>query len=149
MNEVKNHIPILMADDDPDDRILMLEALAENKIPNSIYFVEDGEELLDYLEKKGKYAVQPCITPGIIFLDLNMPKVDGRQALKKIKGDPKLRKIPILILTTSKAELDILEAYELGVNSFITKPAKFEELVKVTREIGTYWFGTVTLPKSK
>jgi two-component system response regulator len=149
MKGVNNHSAILMADDDPDDRMLMLEALAENNISNSIYFVEDGEELLDYLKKKGKYSTQHCVTPGIIFLDLNMPKVDGRQALKKIKSDPALRKIPILILSTSKAEVDILEAYELGVNSFISKPARFDELVEITRDIGTYWFNTVSLPKLK
>lgn len=146
MKRTNNHISILMADDDPDDRMLMQEALAENKIPNSISFVENGEELLNYLNKKGKYAHQTCVTPGIIFLDLNMPKVDGREALKHLKADPVLRKIPIIILTTSKAELDILEAYDLGVNSFISKPVRFNELVEVTREISTYWFGTVSLP---
>jgi two-component system, response regulator len=149
MKKTNNHISILMADDDPDDRMLMQEALAENKIANSIYFVENGEELLDYLNKTGKYKNEKCVTPGIIFLDLNMPKVDGRQALKHLKADPLLRKIPIIILTTSKAELDILESYELGVNSFISKPVRFDELVEVTREISTYWFGTVSLPASK
>jgi two-component system, response regulator len=149
MKKTNNHISILMADDDPDDRMLMQEALAENKIANSIYFVENGEELLDYLNKTGKYKSEKCVTPGIIFLDLNMPKVDGRQALKHLKADPLLRKIPIIILTTSKAELDILESYELGVNSFISKPVRFDELVEVTREISTYWFGTVSLPASK
>jgi two-component system response regulator len=149
MKKTNNHISILMADDDPDDRMLMQEALAENNISNSIYFVENGEELLDYLNRSGKYANKMCVTPGIIFLDLNMPKIDGRQALKQLKADPVLRKIPIIILTTSKAEFDILEAYDLGVNSFISKPVRFDELVEVTREISSYWFGTVSLPTSK
>ena len=117
MKNTNKHISILMADDDPDDRMLMQEALAENEISNSIFFVENGEELLDYLNKKGKFKNQACVTPGIIFLDLNMPKVDGRQALRYLKADPILSKIPIIILTTSRAELDILESYDLGVNS--------------------------------
>jgi two-component system, response regulator len=149
MKQTNNQISILMADDDPDDRMLMKEALAENKILNSIYFVENGEELLDYLNKSGKYANETCVTPGIIFLDLNMPKIDGRQALKYLKADPTFRKIPVIVLTTSKAEMDILEAYDLGVNSFISKPVRFDELVEVTRDISTYWFGTVSLPASK
>ncbi len=149
MKNTNKHISILMADDDPDDRMLMQEALAENEISNSIFFVENGEELLDYLNKKGKFKNQACVTPGIIFLDLNMPKVDGRQALRYLKADPILRKIPIIILTTSRAELDILESYDLGVNSFISKPVRFDELVEVTREISTYWFGTVSLPNLK
>ncbi|HEY8934467.1 MAG TPA: response regulator [Cyclobacteriaceae bacterium] len=140
-------INILMADDDPDDRMLMKEALEENNLPNTIDFVEDGSELMDYLYNKGRFLLEKTIRPGLIFLDLNMPKIDGREALRIIKSDPLLRRIPIIVLTTSKAEEDIATTYDLGVNSFISKPARFADLVKVTRDIGHYWFGTVELPK--
>jgi two-component system response regulator len=140
-------INILMADDDPDDRILMKEALEENLVPNVLHFVEDGKELLDYLKKRGKFEFAETFRPGLILLDLNMPKVDGREALRLIKSDPQLRRIPVIVLTTSKAEDDIFKTYDLGVNSFICKPVSFTELVAVTNEIGRYWFGTVALPK--
>jgi len=138
-------IPILMADDDPDDKMLAQEAFSENKIANKLVFVDDGEQLMDYLYQRGNFENAP--KPGLILLDLNMPRKDGREALKEIKSDPALRRIPIIILTTSKAEEDILKSYDLGVSSFITKPVTFEDLVKVTRHIGNYWFGIVELPK--
>lgn len=138
---------ILMADDDPDDRMLMKEALEENLVPHAIEFVEDGAELLDYLHKRGKFNNQTT-RPSLIILDLNMPKVDGREALGYIKSHTELRRIPVVILTTSKAEEDIINAYDLGVNSFICKPVRFDELVEVAREIGSYWFGTVALPRA-
>lgn len=137
-----------MADDDPDDQILLLEALKENQIPNSVNFVENGEELIEFLNKRGKFDGVDN-TPGLILLDLNMPKMDGREALKLLKADPILKKIPIVVLTTSRADSDILECYDLGVNSFISKPVNFAELVEITREISNYWLGTVTLPDSK
>jgi len=148
MNKLNNKITILMADDDPDDQILLQEALKENNIPNSVCFVENGEELLDFLHKRGKFE-EVEFSPGLILLDLNMPKMDGRQALKLLKADPVLKKIPIVVLTTSRADSDILECYDLGVNSFVSKPVNFAELVDVTREISNYWLGTVTLPESK
>ncbi|WP_026966308.1 response regulator [Algoriphagus terrigena] len=148
MNKLNNKAMILMADDDPDDQILLQEALKENNIPNSVCFVENGEELLDFLHKRGKFEGVE-FSPGLILLDLNMPKMDGRQALKLLKADPLLKKIPIVVLTTSRADSDILECYDLGVNSFISKPVNFAELVDVTREISNYWLGTVTLPESK
>ena|SRR6478609_9099566 len=140
-------INILMADDDPDDRILMKEALEENKLPSVIHFVEDGKELLDYLKKQGRFVDKETFHPGLILLDLNMPKVDGREALRLIKSDPQLRRIPVIVLTTSQAEEDIFKTYDLGVNSFICKPVSFTELVAVTSEIGRYWTGTVALPR--
>jgi two-component system, response regulator len=139
-------IPILMADDDPDDRMLAQEAMEENKVTNQMVFVENGEELLDYLHQRGAYNAENAPRPGLILLDLNMPLMDGREALRHIKSDPGLRRIPVVILTTSKAEEDIVRSYDLGVNSFITKPVTFDELVKVTREISSYWFGIVELP---
>jgi two-component system, response regulator len=142
-----NTINILMADDDPDDRMLMKEALEENNLPSNIAFVEDGKELLDYLHKRGQFAMKDTLKPGLILLDLNMPKIDGREALRIIKSDPLHRRIPVVVLTTSKAEEDVFKTYDLGVNSFICKPVKFEELVQITKEIGIYWFSTVALPK--
>lgn len=139
-------VTILMADDDPDDRMLTKDALSENKLANDLHFVENGEELLDYLYQRGKFNRSNAPKPGLILLDLNMPKLDGREALKLIKSDPQLKRIPIVVLTTSKAEEDILKTYDLGVNSFITKPVTFDDLVAVTREIGRYWFGIVVLP---
>ena len=142
-------ITILMADDDPDDRMLTQEALMENKLANDLHFVEDGEELLDFLKKRGKYQDRDVPRPGLILLDLNMPKKDGREALSEIKADPELRSIPIIVLTTSKAEEDIVKSYDLGVSSFISKPVTFDDLVKVAKAIGEYWFGIVILPDTK
>ena len=149
MSKRSDHITILMADDDPDDQMLAKEALTEARLANKLYFVEDGEELLDYLHNRGKYAEQPSPRPGLILLDLNMPKMDGRQALKEIKQDADLRRIPIVVLTTSSAEEDILRTYELGVNSFITKPVTFEGLVEVMKSLSRYWFEIVELPQDE
>lgn len=135
-----------MADDDADDRMMAKEAFDENRMLNILEFVKDGEELMDYLYRRGNYNASNAPRPGLILLDLNMPKKDGRTALDEIKNDPDLRRIPVVVLTTSKSEEDILKSYDLGVSSFITKPVKFDDLVEVTREIGRYWFGIVALP---
>lgn len=143
----KRPITILMADDDPDDRMLTEEAWEENQLANELYFVEDGEQLLDYLHRRGEYAHlfgEPL--PDLILLDLNMPKKDGRESLKEIKATPNLRRIPIVILTTSKAEEDILRTYDLGASSFITKPVTFEALVDMVKTLAKYWFEVVELP---
>jgi CheY-like chemotaxis protein len=146
-NTTPKPITILMADDDPDDRMLTRDALAESRLANNLYFVEDGEELMDYLRQQGKYAdPQSSPRPGLILLDLNMPRKDGRESLKEIKSDPNLRHIPVVVLTTSKAEEDIYRTYDLGVNSFITKPVTFDGLVEVMRALGRYWFEIVELP---
>jgi len=135
----QNFAPIiLMADDDPDDRMLMKEALEENSVPHLMDFVVDGAELLDYLHKRGKF-LNHSLRPNLIILDLNRPR--------HIKSHVNLKRIPVVILTTSKAEEGIITAYDLGVNSFIRKPVRFDELVEVAREIGKYWFGTVALPR--
>ena len=140
-------ITILVAEDDEDDRLLMQDALEENRLANNLYFVEDGEELMDYLNHRGKYSEsQSAPRPSLILLDLNMPRKDGREALKEIKGDPVLRKIPIVVLTTSKAEEDILRTYDLGVSSFIAKPVGFASMVQILKTLGTYWFEIVELP---
>ena len=140
-------IIILLADDDADDRMLTREALAESRLANELRCVQDGEELLDYLHRRGKHAsVDSSPRPGLILLDLNMPRKDGREALREIKSDPSLRSIPIVVLTTSKAEEDIYRTYDLGVNSFITKPVTFDGLVAVMKGLGRYWFEIVELP---
>ena len=144
--KIAKTITILMADDDADDRLLAQEALAENKLANDLHFVENGEELLDYLYQRGKFNEDNAPKPGLILLDLNMPKMDGREALKQLKSNADFRRIPVIVLTTSKSEEDIIKSYDLGVNSFISKPVTFQELVEVTKHIGNYWFGIVELP---
>jgi CheY-like chemotaxis protein len=146
MNNEKRSVTILMADDDPDDRLLTQDALKHGRVFNDIRFVEDGVELLDYLKRQGKYSKEMPPRPGLILLDLNMPKKDGREALEEIKSDPSLRRIPIVILTTSKAESDILRSYDLGVNSFIVKPVTFQGLVAAMEGLTRYWFEIVELP---
>jgi two-component system response regulator len=142
-------VTILMADDDPDDRQLTREAFEEAKLANELRFVEDGVELLDYLNRRGKYT-DPATSPrpGIILLDLNMPRKDGRQALEEVKADPRFRTIRVIILTTSKAEEDILRSYNLSAASYITKPVTFESLVEVVKTLGKYWLEIVELPEN-
>lgn len=148
MDDKTNLITILMADDDDDDRLMTKEAFQEARLANELRFVEDGEELLDYLYHRNKYS-DPASSPrpGLILLDLNMPRKDGREALKEIKADPEFRQIPIVVLTTSKAEEDIYRSYDLGVNSFITKPVSFEGMVFVITTLAQYWFQIVRLPE--
>ena len=140
-------IIILMADDDDDDYLLTKKALGESRLLNQLERVRDGEELLDYLRRTGEYNELNAPRPGVILLDLNMPRKDGREALKEIKSDESLRNIPVVVFTTSKAEEDIYKTYQLGVNSFITKPVTFDNLTKVMRALGNYWFEIVELPK--
>ena len=147
MTSNKRPVVILIADDDPEDRMLAKDALEENKLSNDLQFVEDGEELIEYLYNKGRYKEKNKYPkPGLILLDLNMPRKDGREALKEIKRDENLRLIPIVILTTSKAEEDVIRSYNLGVNSFITKPVTFDALVEIMKTLSKYWFEIVELP---
>jgi len=140
-------IVILMADDDEDDILLTQKALQKGRLLNTLYSVQDGEELLDYLLRRGNYTdPEKAPRPGIILLDLNMPRKDGREALKEIKRHEELRDIPIVVFTTSKAEEDIYRTYALGVSSFITKPVTFETLIEVMQTLEKYWFEIVTLP---
>lgn len=137
-------IIILMADDDADDRMLTKEALEESRVLNDLHFVIDGEDLMDFLKKRGQYSDAP--RPGLILLDLNMPRKDGREALKEIKADADLRRIPVVVMTTSKAEEDIYRSYDLGASSFITKPVTFDRLVELMKTMGQYWVEFVELP---
>ncbi len=141
-------ITILICDDDEDDRMLTQQALEQARVSNQINFVEDGEQLLDYLYQRGEYAGEngTAPRPGLILLDLNMPKVDGREALKVIKGDKTLNDIPIVVLSTSRLDQDIIQSYQLGVNSFISKPVTFSGLVDAMNVLGRYWLEIVELP---
>ena len=147
MSDAGRPVSILMADDDPEDRMLAKEALEQARLANELHFVEDGEELLDYLNHRGQYTDSETFPrPGLILLDLNMPRMDGREALAMIRTDPDLRQIPVVVLTTSKAEEDIFRTYDLGGSSFITKPVRFEGLVEVMKALQKYWFEIVELP---
>ena len=147
MGKPTKPITILMADDDPDDRQLTKEAFEESHLANDLRFVEDGEELLDYLHRRGKYAAPGAAPrPGLILLDLNMPRKDGREALQELKADPRFRGIRVVIMTTSKAEEDVVRSYDLSAASYITKPVTFERLVEVVKTLGKYWLEIVELP---
>ncbi len=140
-------IVILLADDDDEDMQMTVEALRESRLANDVRAVRDGEELMDYLHRRGRFAdAADSPLPGLILLDLNMPRKDGREALAEIKANPALRTIPVIVLTTSQAEEDIFRSYDLGVNSFITKPVTFAGLTEAMRIMATYWFEIVELP---
>jgi CheY-like chemotaxis protein len=143
-------ITILLADDDEEDLEMTQEALRQSRLGNDLRFVLDGEDLMDYLLRRGRHA-DPADSPvpGLILLDLNMPKKDGREALAEIKANPDLRKIPVIVLTTSRAEEDVFRSYDLGVSSFITKPVTFAGLVEAMRVLTQYWFEIVELPNGR
>jgi chemotaxis family two-component system response regulator Rcp1 len=143
-NGLGKPIEILMAEDNPGDVRLAIEALKEAKIHNHVSSVQDGVEAMAFLRKKGKYADAP--RPDVILLDLNMPRMDGREVLAEIKEDPELRRIPVVILTISQAEQDVLKAYDLHANCYITKPVDLEQFGKVVRSIEEFWFTIVKLP---
>jgi CheY-like chemotaxis protein len=150
MKAENSSIVILIADDDEEDRMLACDALVESRLSNDTYCVTNGEDLMDYLRRQGKYTPPAdAPRPGLILLDLNMPRKDGREALREIKSDPNLRQIPVVVLTTSKAEEDILRSYDSGASSFISKPVTFEGLVDVMKVLGRYWFEIVDLPRQE
>ncbi len=147
MSAVPEPVVILLAEDDPDDRMLTIRALKKNRLSNTIHTVENGEELMAYLRREGAYAdPETSPRPGLILLDLNMPRKDGREALQEIKSDPRFRRIPVVVLTTSQAERDILQSYDLGVNAFVTKPVTFDGLVRSMEALDSFWFEIVRLP---
>lgn len=148
MRDKSKPIVILLADDDEEDRMLACDALTESRLSNEIHCVTDGEDLMDYLHRRGKY-LSPAVAPrpGLILLDLNMPKKDGREALQEIKSDPDLRQIPVVVMTTSKAHEDIFTSYDSGASSFISKPVSFEGLIEVMKGLGRYWFEIIDLPR--
>lgn len=147
MKERRQSVTILMADDDQDDCLLIQDAFTENRLPDALRFVENGEALMDYLYRRGAFA-DPELSPRprLILLDLNMPRMDGREALRIIKSDPELRDIPVVVLTTSRYEVDVASSYSTGANSFITKPDTFDGLLWLVSNLIEYWFKAVKLP---
>jgi len=146
MTDQSQSITILTAEDDPDDRVMVEEAFQENGQDNNLFFVEDGLELLQYLRKQGSYTTPTSAPrPDLILLDLNMPRMDGHQALAEIKADPDLRSIPVVVLTISNTQEDILRTYDLGGAGFIIKPESFEGMVEVVKVLNQYWFEVVEL----
>lgn len=145
IEKIGEPIEILMVEDNPGDVRLTIEAFKEGKVQNNLSVVEDGMEALAFLHREGKYANAP--RPNLILLDLNLPKKDGRKVLEEIKKDPKLKRIPVLVLTTSDAEQDISEAYDLHANCYITKPMDFDQFITVVKYIKDFWLSIVNLPK--
>ena len=144
LEELKS-IDILLAEDNPGDADLAKEALEESKLKNKLFIVSDGQEALDFLHKKGKYQDVP--RPDLMLLDLNMPRVDGREVLKIVKEDEDLRSIPVVILTTSSADEDIIKSYNLHANCYISKPLDLDKFIEVVNNIENFWISIVTLPK--
>jgi CheY-like chemotaxis protein len=140
-------VEILLVEDNPGDHRLTQEALREGKVYNNLHWAKDGEEALDFLKRRGKFADAP--RPDIILLDLNLPKKDGREVLSEIKGDDELRPIPVVILTTSKAEEDVLRSYDLHANCYVTKPVDLDKFIVVVQSIDRFWLTIVTLPPGK
>ncbi len=147
MGENMNPIVILLVEDNPGDVRLIKETLQEDKFFHRMYVTKDGEEAMDFLRRKGKYSEAPC--PDLILLDLNLPKKDGREVLAEMKSDPELKRIPIVVLTTSEAEQDILMTYDLYANCYITKPVNLDQFIKVVRSIEAFWFTIVKLPSKE
>ncbi len=148
MMAIHDPISILMVDDDPDDRLLVADAFEANRMTGRLRFAEDGQGLMDYLNQRGRYHDPDRFPrPDLILLDLNMPGMDGREALAEIKNDPRFRAIPIVVLTTSSQESDIRQTYDLGANSYIVKPMRFSDLVQAIGSLGSYWFEMVKLPQ--
>ena len=142
--------PIVMAEDDAEDRMLTEIAFRESKLTNPFFCVEDGTELMKYLHREPPFDdQQEYPMPGIILLDLNMPKMSGRECLEAIKQDERLKKIPVIVLTTSEQEEDIIKSYDLGANAYITKPVDFDKLVQIARSLGNYWLSIVELPREE
>lgn len=137
---------ILVADDDNDDRLFMEQALHQVGYKHAIAFVEDGEELMEYLHQRGRYDESSAPWPNLLILDLNMPRKNGFQALQEIKANPDLRRLPVIVMTTSSADEDVIRTYNLGVNSFVTKPFNFSRLVEIVGTLKMYWMDTVKLP---
>jgi len=148
MSSERSPVVILLADDDEEDRMLACDALLESRLTNEIHCVTDGEDLMDYLLRRDKYSPPAkAPRPGIILLDLNMPKMDGREALLAIKSNPDLRQIPVVVMTTSRAEEDIHRCYDSGASAYISKALTFEVLVGVMKGLGRFWFEIVELPR--
>lgn len=144
MNTPVQPIEVLLVEDDPGDELMTREAFEDNKIRNTLHVVRDGQEALDFLYRRGEYTEAP--RPDLVLLDLNLPKYDGRQVLEQIKGDPELALIPVVVLTTSSAEEDILRSYKLHANAYVTKPVDLDQFIAAVRQIGEFFVTVVRLP---
>jgi CheY-like chemotaxis protein len=140
-------VEILLVEDDPGDVLMTTEALAESKVLNNLTVVSTGEEALRYLLQEGEHA--DAVRPDLVLLDLNLPRVDGREVLARVKADDRLRTIPVVILTTSEAEEDVLRSYDLHANAFVTKPVDFESFVEVIRQVDDFFISVVRLPRAR
>ena len=147
MTDGRSPVEILLVEDNPGDERLTREALREGKVYHNLHWVKDGVEAMAFLRRQGKYADVP--RPDIVLLDLNLPKKDGREVLEEIKADKKLMRIPVVILTTSQAEEDVLRTYALHANCYVTKPVDLEQFIKVVKSIDNFWLTVVTLPNGK
>jgi two-component system response regulator len=130
---------ILLAEDNPHDAELLLDALAEHHLANEVVHVRDGAEALDYLHRRGQFADRSSGEPAVVLLDLKMPKVDGLEVLQEIRRDPQLKLIPVVVMTSSREEGDLLRSYQLGVNAYVVKPMKFQEFVEAVKQVGSFW----------
>ncbi|MFC8729451.1 MULTISPECIES: response regulator [Streptomyces] len=144
MNSPVQPIEVLLVEDDPGDELMTREAFEDNKIRNTLHVVRDGQEALDFLYRRGDHADAP--RPDLVLLDLNLPKYDGRQVLEQIKGDPELSLIPVVVLTTSSAEEDILRSYKLHANAYVTKPVDLDQFIAAVRQIDEFFVTVVRLP---
>lgn len=141
-------VEILIVEDNPNDAEMAMRALKRNNLTNKVFIVNDGEEALDFILSRGKYSIRKkCVRPRMVLLDLKLPKIDGLEVLKEIKGNPETRIIPVIVLTSSKEEKDLIESYKLGVNSYIVKPVEFEKFVDAVNELGMYWLLLNQQPK--
>lgn len=145
MEDDTRSIQILLVEDNPGDARLTLEAMREAKVQNKIHIVEDGVQAMQFLRREGTYADAP--RPDLILLDLNLPKKDGREVLAEVKADPALRRIPVVVLTTSSADEDVLRAYDLHANCYVTKPVDLTQFMKIVSRIEEFWVKVVILPK--
>ncbi|MEW2070923.1 response regulator [Streptomyces sp. NPDC007346] len=144
MNSPVQPIEVLLVEDDPGDELMTREAFEDNKIRNTLHVVRDGQEALDFLYRRGEHVDAP--RPDLVLLDLNLPKYDGRQVLEQIKGDPELSLIPVVVLTTSSAEEDILRSYKLHANAYVTKPVDLDQFIAAVRQIDEFFVTVVRLP---
>src|SRR5512139_461692 len=144
MNDKPRPIEVLLVEDDPGDVLLTKEAFEDNKVKNNLHVVNDGEEAIRFLRREGDHASAP--RPDLVLLDLNLPRKDGREVLEEVKGDPELRSIPVVVLTTSEADEDILRSYHLHANAYVTKPVDFEQFIRVVRQIDDFFVTVVKLP---
>jgi len=137
--EILNEVEILIVEDNPNDAEMALRALKKNNVSNNVLVLVDGEQALDFIHCRGEFKDRKCARPKIVLLDLKLPKVDGMEVLKDLKSNPNTKIIPVIVMTSSREESDLIKSYELGVNSYIVKPVDFDKFVEAVRDLGLYW----------